>query len=229
MVKALTTDRNKAGAALATLRGKRLVVTGELEEFQSLSTSILKQVASTDMLVIEEKYKAPERIKPTHTIVLFTNFLPRVRSNDNGTWRRLLVTPFSAVIPEGSGVQNYADMLVDKAGGAILSWAIEGAVNFVRNGFKLDIPEVVAEATAEYREREDWLSDFLGECCTVDPNGRAPAGELYASYKMWAQLRGENLRSNRDFAAAMEKAGYKKVNHHNRKIYHGLVLGLRPG
>lgn len=59
-VKVLTTDRQNKGAALATLRGKRLVIAGELEEHQRLSTSTLKQLASTDKLTIEEKFKQPE-------------------------------------------------------------------------------------------------------------------------------------------------------------------------
>jgi len=53
-VQVLTTDRQNRGAALATLRGKRLVIAGELEEHQRLSTSTLKRLASTDKLVIEE-------------------------------------------------------------------------------------------------------------------------------------------------------------------------------
>ena len=48
----LTTDQSNKGAALATLRGKRLVVTGEVEEHQRLSSAILKQLASTDKLNI---------------------------------------------------------------------------------------------------------------------------------------------------------------------------------
>ena len=82
-----------SGMALATLRGKRLVVTGELEEHQRLSIATLKQVASTDKLTTEEKYKQPETVKQSHTLVLFTNHLPRVGSTDDGTWRRLLVVP----------------------------------------------------------------------------------------------------------------------------------------
>lgn len=162
-IKTLTTDRGNKGASLATLRGKRLVVTGELEEHQRLSIATLKQVASTDKLTIEEKYKQPEEVKQSHTLVLFTNHLPRVGSTDDGTWRRLLVIPFNAVIPPEKGVQNYAEVLAKEAGGAILSWAIEGAVNFVRNGFKLDVPDVVAEATEAYRQREDWLTNFINE------------------------------------------------------------------
>ena len=40
-------------------------------------------------------------------------------------------------------VQNYVKVLAKQAGQAILSWAIEGAGNFIRNNFKLDIPEAV--------------------------------------------------------------------------------------
>src|SRR5699024_6484568 len=40
-IKVITTDRANKGAALATLRGRRLVVTGELEEHQRLSVATL--------------------------------------------------------------------------------------------------------------------------------------------------------------------------------------------
>ena len=97
-IKTLTTDRANKGASLATLRGKRLVITGELEGHQRLSVATLKQVASTDKLTIEEKYKQPEDVKQTHTLLLFTNHLPRVGSTDDDTWRRLIAVPFNAVI-----------------------------------------------------------------------------------------------------------------------------------
>lgn len=223
-IKALTTDRGNKGAALATLRGKRLVISGELEEGQRLSTSTLKQVASTDKLIIEEKYKQPEEVTQTHSIVLFTNHLPRVGSTDGGTWRRLTVVPFNATISTGSGTQNYADVLAKTAGGAILAWAIEGSVNFARNGFKLDIPDTVVEATAEYREREDWLSNFINECCIQEPNAREGARALYLDYKEWAEAAGEFVYREREFSAAMEAAGYRKISPQNRKHWVGLRL-----
>ena len=223
-IKTLTTDRGNKGASLATLRGKRLVVTGELEEHQRLSIATLKQVASTDLLTIEEKYKQPETVRQSHTLVLFTNYLPRVGSTDDGTWRRLLVIPFNAVIPASSSVQNYAEVLAGEAGGAILSWAIEGAVNFVRNGFKLEIPDVVAMVTEEYRQREDWLTNFINERCVKDPNAREGARALYLEYKAWAQDAGEFIRRENDFAAAMEKAGYRQITPKNKRTWVGLRI-----
>lgn len=225
-IKVITTDRANKGASLATLRGRRMVITGELEEHQRLSVATLKQLASTDRLVIEEKFKQPETVKQTHTLVLFTNHLPRVGSTDNGTWRRLIVVPFNATIPAGTGIQNYADVLAKEAGGAILTWAIEGAVNFVRNGFRLDIPEVVEEATEAYRARENWLDSFINERCIREPNARVGAADLYREYREWAESTGDYVRRLNDFTATMEAAGYHKITPKGKKVWEGLRLDL---
>ena len=221
-INALTTDRGNKGAALATLRGKRLVIAGELEGHQRLSVSTLKQVASTDKLTIEEKYKPAETIRQTHTLILFTNHLPRVGSTDSGTWRRLIVVPFKATIPERGGVQNYGSTLAREAGGSILVWALEGASNFIRNGFRLNIPEVVAEATEEYRQREDWLNNFLAERCLREANARVSPRELYLAYKSWAQDNGEYVRRESDFSNAMTAAGFHKLKVQGRYSYVGV-------
>lgn len=225
-VETITTDRTNKGAALATLRGKRLVVTGELEEHQRLSAATLKRLASTDRLTIEEKFKAPETVRQTHTLTMFTNHLPRVGSTDAGTWRRLIVVPFNTTIPEGSGIQNYADVLVEKAGGAILSWVIRGAVKFVLMGFKLRIPAAVAVTTDEYRQREDWLNSFISERCIRDPGARIGAAELYQAYREWATMCNEYVRRQSEFAAAMEMAGFQKITPKNKKTWMGLRINL---
>ena len=112
--------------------GATRAITGELEEYQRLSEATLKQVCATDRLNVEEKFKQPESVKQSHTLVLFTNHLPRVGSTDAGTWRRLTVVPFQAVISERSGVQNYGEVLAKEAGGAILAWAIT-EINFQKS------------------------------------------------------------------------------------------------
>lgn len=228
-VDTLTTDRTNKGASLATLRGKRLVVTGELEEHQRLSTKMLKAMASTDRLVAEEKFRQPEEFEQSHTLTLFTNHLPRVGSTDGGTWRRLTVVPFNATIPPGAGVQKYSDVLAEKAGGAILAWIVEGAGLFIRNRFKLDIPDAVAEMTDQYRQAEDWVSNFIGECCEQAGGEKVGGAALYAAYRGWAEANGDYTRRNRDFAMAMEAAGYKSMKSNGRVYWIGLRLsGYQP-
>lgn len=225
-VKTLTTDRQNRGASLATLRGRRLVVTGELEEHQRLSVATLKQIGSTDTLTIEEKYKSPEDVKPSHTLCLFTNHLPRVGSTDHGTWRRITVVPFLHKVSSQTDVLNYAEVLAEQAGGVILSWIIEGAVNFCRNKFKLEIPAAVTAVTENYRKQEDWLSNFIDECCVREGNARAGARELYTRYRGWAESSGEYVRRENDFSTALETAGYQRITPQNRKMWVGLRLDL---
>lgn len=223
-----TTDRQNRGASLATLRGKRLVIAGELEEGRRLSVATVKKVCSTDRITIEEKYKAPETITPSHTLCLFTNHLPRVGSTDPGTWRRLIVVPFRATIPTQKTRSNYGDTLVQQAGPSILAWAIEGAVNFAHNGYQLQMPDVVEEVTEAYRGQEDWLSNFITECCILNPDARACAGELYQEYRAWAQRNGDYVRRLPDFNTAMEAAGFHKIAPGNRKTWEGLSLFTTP-
>lgn len=219
-----TTDRQNRGAALATLRGKRLVISGELEEGKRISVATVKKICSTDRITIEEKYKQPETITPSHTLCLFTNHLPRVGSTDPGTWRRLIVVPFRATIPTQESLSNYGDTLVQQAGPSILSWAIEGAVNFASNGYQLQTPDVVEEVTEAYRGQEDWLSNFITECCTRGADRRTGAAELYQVYRAWAQRSGDYVRRLPDFNTAMETAGFHKVAPGNRKTWVGLSL-----
>lgn len=216
-VNVLTTDRISKGAAKATLRGKRLVTCGELEEGQRLSTQTLKQLASTDMLTIEEKYRQPETITPSHHLVMFSNHLPRVGSTDDGTWRRIQLVPFSTTIEKKTDKPNYADYLFQNAGGAVLQWVITGAMDFIKNGCRLEPPEAVRKATDKYRDQENWLQNFFDECCMVKkteaentPSIFIGVGALYDAYKEYADRTGTYRRSMPDFNRAMETAGFIK-------------------
>ena len=223
-IETVTTSGNNKGPDLVELRGKRLVLAGELEEGRRLSVSTVKKICSTDRITAAAKFRQPETFTPSHTLILHSNHLPRVGSNDNGTWRRLLPVEFTARIPEGTGVSNYGDVLVEKAGPAILTWMLQGAVNFARNGYKLTIPDVVEMAVEDYRQREDWLENFLSERCILEPDARAPAGELYQVYRQWAEEAGDYVRRQIDFNTAMEQRGFSKIAPKNRKTWVGVKL-----
>lgn len=219
----LTTVQQNRGASLATLRGKRLVTAGELEEHQRLSAAMLKRITSTDKITIEMKYKAPEDIIPTHTLVLSTNHLPHVGSRDQGTWRRIRVLPFTHIFPKAKGILNYADVLEQKSGESIIAWVVEGARQVIAQDFKIGIPMCIAKATQKYQQEEDWLRNFLNECCDLsDPNERTQASVLYKHYQEWARGMNEYVRRQSDFSQALEAEGFKSVSPGHRKYYLGI-------
>lgn len=208
---------------MAELKGKRLVIAAELEEGMRLNTSVVKQLCSTDEVSAEKKYRDPFRYTPTHTLVLYTNHLPRVGANDEGTWRRLIVIPFNAKIEGSSDIKNYADYLAEKAGGAVLSWIIEGARKVIECHFKLSIPQCVSDAISHYRENNDWLSMFIDDCCEVDQSYTQKSGELYQEYRAYCARTGEYTRSTTDFYTGLDTAGFEK-----RKSKTGImVYGIR--
>ena len=200
-----------------------MLIASELEEGMRLNTAIVKQLCSTDEVYAEKKYKDPFSFNPSHLTVLYTNHLPKVGAIDPGTWRRLIVIPFKAKIEGNSDIKNYADYLFEHAGGAILTWLIEGAKKVYDSDFHIDPPECVAEAIKTYREDNDWLSDFLCECCEIDDTFIEKSGELYSNYRNHCYATGEYTRSTADFYTAIEGAGFTRI----RKKEGRFVKGLR--
>ena len=221
----LLTGNANNGAELAALRGVRLALAAETEEGQRLDGAAVKGLVSTDRVAANPKYKDPFSFTPSHTLVLYTNFLPRVGSSDRGTWSRLTVLPFNAHLRDTAGERkDYAEILFTQAGGAVLAWMIEGARRFIANGYKLTPPTVVREALADYRKSNDWLGAFMEECCDLGENFAASSKELYQRYTAYCQVSGDYRRDSRDFANAMKSAGFDKKHTMKGWLYMGLRL-----
>lgn len=208
----------------AELKGKRLIIASEMEEGVRLNTSMVKQLCSTDEIQAEKKYKDPFHFVPSHTLVLYTNYLPKVGANDDGIWRRLIVIPFNAKITGKSDIKNYADYLFEKAGSYIMAWIISGAKKAIDANFRTELPKVVKEAIDKYRESNDWLGQFIEECCEVNPSYTEKSGELYQQYRFNCTANGEYVRSTSDFYGALEKAGYFKRKSNKGSLVYGLKL-----
>lgn len=221
----LTGKGGNVGAKMATLRRIRLALAAETEEGQRLDAATVKQLCSTDQIAAEPKYKDPFTFTPTHTLVLYTNFLPGVGSSDRGTWSRLTVLPFNARLRDTAGEKkDYAEILYTQAGGAVLSWVIAGARRFIANGYKLTPPAVVRDALDEYRKSCDWLGGFLTDCCETGENYTTASSEIYQRYTAHCQVTGDYRRNSRDFKAAMKAAGFESKHGKRGCLYYGLRL-----
>lgn len=207
---------------MAELKGKRMIIAAELQEGMRLNTSVVKQLCSTDPIFAEKKFKAPFNFEPSHTLVLYTNHLPKVGASDDGTWRRLIVIPFHAKIQGEADIKNYTQYLVDNAGGAVLSWLIEGARKIIKANYQITRPQCVLDAIGAYREGNDWLGTFINECCEVDKSYQEKSGELYRRYREYCNENGEYVRSTTDFYTALEQAGYKR----KRTTQCNVIMGL---
>lgn len=209
---------------LAEAKGKRIIIAAELEEGMRLNTSNVKQLCSTDEIYAEKKYKDPFSFVPSHTLVLYTNHLPKVGAIDAGTWRRLIVIPFNAKIEGSSDIKNYADYLFNKAGGAILKWIMTGAKSVIEKDYHIVKPAVVEAAIQKYKDNNDWLSQFLDECCETDSSYSAKSGDVYNAYRSYCMQVGDYIRSTTDFYTALECAGFERKRSKSARLLFGLQL-----
>lgn len=216
--------RRNVKPEIAELKGKRLIIASELEEGQRLNTGMVKQICSVDPIEAEKKFKTPFHFVPSHTLVLYTNHLPKVAANDDGTWRRLIIIPFNARITRKNDIKNYSDYLFEQAGPAILKWVIEGAEAAIRKKFKIEEPEAVWKAVEKYREDNDWLGQFLDAHCDVDPSFTEKSGDLYQQYRIVCMQTGEYTRSTSDFYGNLEKAGFTRRKTNKGHFVFGLKL-----
>lgn len=217
-------NKRNVSPELAELKGKRLVIASEMAEGMRLNTAVVKQITSTDEIQAEKKYKDPFHFVPSHTLVLYTNHLPKVGANDDGTWRRLVVIPFNAKITGRSDIKNFADYLYDNAGPAILSWIIEGAEKAIKANFKTSVPKAVTNSVKSYREANDWLGHFINESCVVGEKLSEKSGELYSKYRAYCLQNLEYTRSTTDFYAALNQAGYERKRTNKGNFIMGLSL-----
>ena len=209
---------------LAEAKGKRLLIAAELEEGMRLNTSTVKQLCSTDEIFAEKKYKDPFSFKPSHTLVLYTNHLPKVGAMDDGIWRRLIVIPFNAKISGKSDIKNYSEFLIKKSGGYIVKWLIEGAKKAIDNHFKLKNPKVVQDAIEKYKQDNDWMSHFLDACCELGTGLEEKSGDVYCAYRSYCTRTGEFIRSTAEFYNALEMRGIRRRRTSKSNLLVGIAL-----
>ena len=214
---------------MAEVKGKRLLIAAEMQEGARLNDSTVKQLCSTDEVFAEKKYKDPFSFTPCHTLVLYTNHLPRVSASDDGIWRRLIVIPFDAKIEGTSDIKNYSEYLYNNAGESILAWIIEGARKVIALDYKIPVPECVQKSIDEYRAQNDWFGHFLEDKCDIDPSYRESSGALYQAYRNYSVDTNEYVRSTADFYFALEKAGFKRINPKGKRFFTGLRLKTDDG
>ena len=216
--------RRNVKPEIAEVKGKRLLIAAELEEGMRLSTATVKQLCSTDPIKGEKKYKDPFDFVPSHTLVLYTNHLPKVGAMDRGIWRRLIVIPFNATISGASDIKNYAGYLQQNAGQYVLKWIIEGAKKAISENYRMKRPKCVEDAISKYRSDSDWLAHFLEECCKIGTEHHEKSGAFYSAYRAYCARTGDFIRSTTDFYNALEQRGFKREKRRDGRFVTGVRL-----
>ena len=193
---------------LAALKGVRFTSTVETSYGQRFAESLIKQITGGDEVQVRFMRQDPFTYKPQFKIWLASNNKPDIRGRDQGIWSRIMLIPFTVMIPPQERDKQLGEKL-KKEGEAILSWAVEGCLAWQKEG--LNPPEQVLDAVNEYQEETDLLSGFFEDCCTLNPLAKATTRDLYSAYEMWCLDNGETPVRKNMFSRMLRERGFSSV------------------
>ncbi len=189
------TGRNKRGGGDATpdlvpLIGARMVRASEPEEGERLQEGMIKELTGGEPILVRALHSDFVTVYPQFKLTISGNHKPDIRGTDDGIWRRLLLVPFAVQIPKDERDPHMVDKLLQEGPG-ILNWLIEGLLDYLANG--LQEPDMVLEATSNFRAESDPVGAFLTDCTTVtgQEGDFITAKILIEAFNFWMDEKGE--------------------------------------
>jgi putative DNA primase/helicase len=216
------TNRTSIPNDLAALERRRFVTSSETNEGTRLNEARIKALSGEDPCTARYLHHEFFTFMPVCKIWLAVNHKPRVQDDSYGFWRRVRLIPFERQFMGDADDKNLGKKLRNEAPG-ILNWLIEGCLEWQKRGLSTT-PSVVNNATEAYQAESDPLGQFIEDCCIIEPNAVAKAGDLYKAYVNWAKEQGLSERERFTNNAFGRRMGDKFTKSHveHGKLYHGL-------
>lgn len=193
----VTTRRVGVGGVapeILKLKGKRYAVMQEPRQGDVLNEGILKELTSGyDAIQARGLYGSPVTFVPQFKLVVCANVLPEIKAQDHGTWRRIRVVPFMSLFTEepveGDPFKPYQykldstiDEKFDTWKTVFLSMMVERVLS--TNGKVVDC-ETVLQASNEYKQKQDVISQFIDERIVKDDTCKLKPKEVGHEFTMW--------------------------------------------
>ena len=154
---------------VAQLKGLRYAVMNEPSKNDVINEGIMKEITGGDPIQARELFKTSITFVPMFKLTCCTNTLFDIKSNDEGTWRRIRVVDFeSKFIDNPSEDPNDKEFKKDKTlEKKFIEWAPIFASILIEKvnetkGEVTDCKEVMA-SSKNYREKQDYLAKFVAE------------------------------------------------------------------
>ena len=196
----VTEKRSNIGGTsseIVQLKGLRYAVMQEPSKNTKINEGIMKELTGGDPLQGRALYSESETFEPQFKLVVCTNHLFDIQSNDDGTWRRIRICDFLAkfvdenekhtddtpyVFPKDRDLKDK----LPKYAPVFMSMLVKRV--FETDGHVKDC-DVVTAASNKYRQGQDVIAGFMNEMIlkTGNPKDKIKKQELVQSFKVWYQ------------------------------------------
>ena len=226
----VTEKRNAIGGTsseVIQLKGIRYAVMQEPSKDAIINEGIMKELTGGDPIQARALFCASEIFIPQFSLVVCTNALFEIKSNDDGTWRRMKLVDFlSKFVSDGE--QHTDDtkhiFVKDKSLKEKLpKWAVVFISMLVKRAFETDGEVVdcdeVKAASNKYRQSQDCIAGFISDKITYIQDAHVGKRELNLVFKEWFQMNYGNRKIPKlmELEDAMDKKFEKRINKNGAK------------
>ena len=182
---------SSASPDLVMLHGTRFCVLQEPEGHDKLNVGFMKELTGGDKLYARGLFQEGSNIKVMAKFVLTCNKMPRINSNDGGTWRRMRVIPFELKFVDNPTQKHHRKIdrtIEDK----LEIWA-EYFIRYLVEIYKtyrvegLTAPPKVCKYTDDYQKKSDLFQQFIKERLekTKSKKDFVSLNDMYDEFKAW--------------------------------------------
>jgi P4 family phage/plasmid primase-like protien len=237
----VTEKRNSIGGTsseIIQLKGIRYAVMQEPSKDTKINEGIMKELTGGDPVQGRALYCESEIFEPQFKLVVCTNSLFDITSNDDGTWRRIRKCDFlSKFIDEG---EEHTDdtkfvFLKDKTlknklpelAPVFMSMLVKKA--FETSGIVKDCPTVM-DASNKYRKGQDNIAAFVSERITRTDNPNDVLGKvgIIEDLKLWFSQEnlGKKIPKSQEVYDYLDKkfGNYKEKSNKEKCGWRGIKL-----
>jgi P4 family phage/plasmid primase-like protien len=230
----LTDRRTKIGGLapeLVSLKGVRYAVMQEPQKGDRINEGVMKQLTSgVDPIQCRAPYMTNVLTYiPQFKLAVCSNEFMEIKSQDHGTWRRIRVVDFMSLFTENpvdtDSAKPYQYKLdLELKDTKFQAWKQVFAALLVERAYatngKVTDCDIVKASSQSYRERQDYIAEFIADKIVEDLNGTITKVELSSEFQLWYQATyGRGGPSQKDVQAYMDKKFQKCLK---RKVWTGV-------
>lgn len=183
---------------VARLAGARFVGISEMEQKLTINASLTKQLTGNSSITARFLHQNSFDFRMQAKIFIDTNHLPNVNDQTLFESGRIKIIPFNRHFEDHEQDKTLKFTLTDPDNlSGILNWCIEGYRMFKAEG--LEEPEDVKNATAQYRQDSDRISQFMTQCLKPEKGSELKPSAIYNRYKDWCTENGYKYEGAQNF------------------------------
>ena len=218
----VTQKRNAIGSTsseIVQLMGVRYAVMQEPSKNDIINEGIMKEITGGDPIQGRALFKEAVTFIPQFKLVVCTNTLFDIKSNDDGTWRRIRVCDFMSKFlekpyededkfpkedyPYQYPIDKHIDEKFNQWAPVLASMLVN--MTYEKLGVVKDC-DIVLSSSDQYREGQDYLAEFCKEKIRKVDNGKIKKTELWSEFKQWYIINyGKTLPKAKELNEFMDK------------------------